>query len=278
MEITEVHIVNNSWQTLNTNIITCRACPRLVAWREQVARDKRRAYQEWDYWGKPVPGFGDPAARLLVVGLAPGAHGSNRTGRMFTGDSSGDTLYTALHRAGFASQPISRHREDGLTLTDAFITAVGRCAPPGNRPTSEELVTCRPFLLREFELMPQVEVIVALGQIAFEGCLRLLREHGYQVEAALRPAQDEAKAEAKKTRPDSPPLPSIPSRAQAVYRLPKFGHGLSYRFTNASPADRKYLVTSYHPSRQNTQTGRLNQKMLDEVFKLARSLLEEKED
>ncbi|MCL4294875.1 MAG: uracil-DNA glycosylase [Anaerolineae bacterium] len=246
--------MNNLWQTLSTDIVACRACPRLVAWREQVARDKRRAYQAWDYWGKPVPGFGDPAARLLVVGLAPGAHGSNRTGRMFTGDSSGDTLYTALHRAGFASQPISRHREDGLTLTDAYISAVGRCAPPGNRPTPQELAACRPFLQREFELMPQVEVIVALGQIAFEGCLRLLREHGYQAES-----------EAKKIQPSSP-------------RLPKFGHGLSYRFTNASPAERKYLVTSYHPSRQNTQTGRLNQKMLDDVFELARSLLEGTED
>lgn len=246
--------MNNLWQTLSTDIVACRACPRLVAWREQVARDKRRAYQAWDYWGKPVPGFGDPAARLLVVGLAPGAHGSNRTGRMFTGDSSGDTLYTALHRAGFASQPISRHREDGLTLTDAYISAVGRCAPPGNRPTPQELAACRPFLQREFELMPQVEVIVALGQIAFEGCLRLLREYGYQAES-----------EAKKIQPSSP-------------RLPKFGHGLSYRFTNSSPADYKYLVTSYHPSRQNTQTGRLNQKMLDDVFELARSLLEGTED
>lgn len=252
--------MNHLWQTLNADIITCRACPRLVVWREQVARDKRRAYQEWDYWGKPVPGFGDPAARLLVVGLAPGAHGSNRTGRMFTGDSSGDTLYTALHRAGFASQPISRHREDGLTLTDAFISAVGRCAPPGNRPTPQELAACRPYLQREFELMPQVEVIVALGQIAFEGCLRLLREYGYQEEA-------KAKAEAEKSQsdPSRPPSP--------VPHPPKFGHGLSYRFTNDSSADCKYLVTSYHPSRQNTQTGRLNQQMLDEVFELARSLL-----
>lgn len=262
MEIAELYMTKNLWQILNTDIITCRACPRLVAWREQVARDKRRAYQAWDYWGKPVPGFGDPAARLLVVGLAPGAHGSNRTGRMFTGDSSGDTLYTALHRSGFASQPTSRHREDGLTLTDAFISAVGRCAPPGNRPTSEELAACRPFLVREFGLMPQVEVIVALGQIAFEGCLRLLREHGYQLEAK---AESKAKTETSPIQSKSP-------------RLPKFGHGLNYRFTNSSPADRKYLVTSYHPSRQNTQTGRLNQQMLDEVFELARSLLVAEED
>jgi uracil-DNA glycosylase len=246
---------NASWSALTTDIVTCRACPRLVAWREQVAREKRRAYRDWDYWGRPVPGFGDPAARLLVVGLAPGAHGSNRTGRMFTGDSSGDTLYTALHRAGFASQPISRHRDDGLTLTHAFITAVGRCAPPDNRPTPEELAACRPFLERELALMPQIQVIVALGQIAFEGCLRLLRDHGYQ------PGQAEAKAEAE----SNPRLPST------VYRLPKFGHGRHYVFI--APASQKHLLTSYHPSRQNTQTGRLTQSMLDEVFGLAQSLL-----
>ena len=249
---------NASWSALTTDIIICRACPRLVAWREQVAREKRRAYRDWDYWGRPVPGFGDPAARLLVVGLAPGAHGSNRTGRMFTGDSSGDTLYTALHRAGFASQPISRHRDDGLTLTHAFITAVGRCAPPDNRPTPEELAACRPFLERELALMPQIEVIVALGQIAFEGCLRLLRDHGYQ------PGQ----AEAEEVQSDSPHPRS------SISRPPKFGHKLNYLFTRASPVDRKYLLTSYHPSRQNTQTGRLTQAMLDEVFILARSLLE----
>jgi uracil-DNA glycosylase family 4 len=237
-----------AWSALTADIITCRACPRLVAWREEVARDKRRAYREWEYWGRPVPGFGDRAARLLVVGLAPGAHGSNRTGRMFTGDSSGDTLYTALHHAGFASQPISRHREDGLTLSDAFITAVGRCAPPGNRPTPEELVACRPFLERELALMPQIQVIVALGQIAFEGCLRLLREQGY-----------EFKAEANSRLPST------------TYRLPKFGHGRHYLFT--APAGQKHLITSYHPSRQNTQTGRLTQTMLNEVFTLARSLL-----
>ncbi len=247
--------MNNSWQTLLNDITTCRACPRLVKWREQVARDKRRAYQDWDYWGKPVPGFGDPLGRVLVVGLAPGAHGSNRTGRMFTGDSSGDTLYSALHRAGFASQPTSRHHDDGLTLTDAFITAVGRCAPPGNRPSPEELVRCRPFLAREFTLMPQVQVLVALGQIAFEGCLRILRVYEFDYEAG---------AEA------SPPLPSV----SRVSRLPKFGHGLSYLFSRAASGERKYLVSAYHPSRQNTQTGRLTQAMLDEVFILARSLLD----
>jgi uracil-DNA glycosylase len=236
----------------------------LVAWREQVAHEKRRAYRDWEYWGRPVPGFGDPAARLLVVGLAPGAHGSNRTGRMFTGDSSGDTLYTALHRAGFASQPISRHRDDGLTLTDAFITAVGRCAPPDNRPTPAELAACRPFLEREFTLMPQLQVIVALGQIAFEGCLRLLREHGYQLE------QESEAEEAQSAPPDL--QPPVPRGGYALSRLPKFGHGRHYVFTG--PAGRRHLLTSYHPSRQNTQTGRLTQAMVDEVFGLARSLLE----
>jgi uracil-DNA glycosylase family 4 len=207
----------------------------LVEWREKVAREKRRAYREWDYWGRPVPGFGDPDARLLVVGLAPGAHGSNRTGRMFTGDSSGDTLYTALHRAGFANQPISRHRDDGLSLTDALITAVGRCAPPGNRPTPAELTNCRTFLAREFGLMPGLQVIVALGQIAFEGCLRLLRTLDYD-------------------------LPRL-----------KFGHALHYPLDPPNGTGPRHLLTSYHPSRQNTQTGRLNQAMLDEVFATARS-------
>jgi uracil-DNA glycosylase family 4 len=226
-----------AWQRLNAEVVACRACPRLVAWREQVAREKRRAYRDWEYWGRPVPGFGDPAARLLIVGLAPGAHGSNRTGRMFTGDSSGETLYAALHRAGFASQPIARSREDGLTLTDAFITAVARCAPPDNRPTPEEMAACRPFLVREWTLMPQVRVVLALGQVALEGCLRLLRDFGY-----------------------------------ATPRL-KFGHGLHCALRSAS-GDCKHLIASYHPSRQNTQTGRLTPAMLDEVFALARSLSE----
>ncbi|GAB4543138.1 MAG: hypothetical protein Kow0063_35950 [Anaerolineae bacterium] len=227
----------DDWETLNEEIITCRACPRLVAWRERVAREKRRAYRDQEYWGRPVPGFGDPAARLLVVGLAPGAHGANRTGRMFTGDSSGDTLYGALYRAGFASQPMARHRQDGLRLEDVFISAVARCAPPGNRPTAGELAACRPFLAREWALLPQVRVVLALGQVAFDGCLRLLRQVGY---------------------PDVPRL--------------KFGHGLHYpfRFSPAEPP--RHLVASYHPSRQNTQTGRLTLAMLDEVLALARSL------
>jgi uracil-DNA glycosylase family 4 len=228
----------DSWTALTEAVIACRACPRLVAWRERVAREKRRAYRDWDYWGRPVPGFGDVEARLLVVGLAPGAHGSNRTGRMFTGDSSGDTLYAALYRAGFANQPTARRRDDGLRLMDVFITAVARCAPPGNRPTAEELTACRPFLAREWALMPQVRVVLALGQVAFDGCLRLLRDVGY-------------------------PVPRL-----------KFGHGLHHTFDSSLPGGLKHLIVSYHPSRQNTQTGRLTPDMLDDVITLAKSLVE----
>ena len=233
----------DTWHTLTHDVITCRRCPRLVAWREEVARIKRRAFRDADYWGKPVPGFGDPNARLVIVGLAPGAHGSNRTGRMFTGDSSGDTLYAALHRAGFASQPTATARDDGLVLYDTFITAVGRCVPPGNKPTSEELANCRPFLARELALLRQAYdradtgdradtdradtgVILALGRIAFDGILRLLREQGLDV----------------------------PKLA--------FAHGATYSL----PAPCPTLVVSYHPSRQNTQTGRLTMAMFDEVF------------
>lgn len=224
----------NNWHTLNNEIITCRACPRLVAWREQVAREKRRAYRDWDYWGRPLPGFGDPQARLLIVGLAPGAHGANRTGRVFTGDGSGDTLYGALYRAGFANQPVARHLDDGLTLTDAFVTSVARCAPPQNRPTPAELNNCRPYLARELALLPRLQVIVALGQLAFEGCRRLFQELGH-----------------------------------ALPRL-QFGHGLHYPPDAATPLP--HLITCYHPSRQNTQTGRLTPEMMDQVFDLARSL------
>ncbi len=226
-----------AWQALNEEVINCRICPRLVAWREQVAREKRRAYQDWDYWGRPVPGFGDTQGRVMVVGLAPGAHGSNRTGRMFTGDSSGDTLYTALHQADFANQPTARHREDSLSLHDAFITAVGRCAPPKNKPTAEELNNCRPFLTRELSLMPQVQVLVALGQIGFNGCIRVLRQAGYD-------------------------LPRL-----------KFGHNLHYPLDSPQAFGAQHLLSCYHPSRQNTQTGRLTQAMLNDVFSRARSLL-----
>jgi len=225
----------DAWRVLNTDITTCRACPRLVEWRETVARGKRRAYRDWDYWGKPVPGFGDPHARLFIVGLAPGAHGSNRTGQMFTGDSSGDTLFGALYRAGFATQLSARSRDDGLQLTDAFITAIGRCAPPQNKPTRAELNACQPFLRREWELMPQVKVVMALGKMAFDDLLRLWRADGFDVP-----------------------------------RL-KFSHGFEAPLDlNGHPV---YLLASYHPSRQNTQTGRLTQAMLDEVFARARELI-----
>jgi len=223
------------WRALNTEIITCRACPRLVDWRETVAREKRRAYRDWDYWGKPVPGFGDPAARLFIVGLAPGAHGSNRTGQMFTGDSSGDTLFGALYRAGFASAPTVRRREDGLRLHDAFITAIGRCAPPQNKPTRAELNACQPFLRREWELMPQVNVVMALGKMAFDDILRLWRADGFDV-----------------------PRLKFGHRVEALVNL----NGRTV-----------HLLASYHPSRQNTQTGRLTQQMLDDVFARARELV-----
>lgn len=227
-----------AWQALNAEVIACRACPRLVAWREQVAHEKRRAYRDWDYWGRPVPGFGDRAGRLLIVGLAPGAHGSNRTGRPFTGDSSGNTLYASMYRTGFANQPTVNDRHDGLTLYDAYITSIGRCAPPKNRPTRQELANCRPFLEREWQLMPHIRVILALGQMAFDGCLRLLRDGGYEVP-----------------------------------RL-QFSHSAHYPLNGPNTAKQIHLLVAYHPSRQNTQTGKLTPEMLDSVFELARSLLD----
>ena len=217
--------------TINEEIIACRRCPRLVAWREQVAREKRRAFREWDYWGKPVPGFGDERARVLVVGLAPGAHGSNRTGRMFTGDASGDFLYAALHRAGFASQPASHDRRDDLKLKDLFITAVCRCAPPDNKPTGVELANCRPYLLAEIETI-QPKVFVALGRVAFEAVVQIF---------------------------------SI--RDPAVV----FAHAAAYPLEGG-----KYLVCSYHPSRQNTQTGRLTGAMFDQVWDTVNQLLRQR--
>ena len=211
---------------LENKIIACQFCPRLVAWREQTAHDKRRAYRDQEYWGKPVPGFGDPNARLLVVGLAPGAHGSNRTGRMFTGDASGDFLFPALHKAGFASQPSTYNRIDGLILRDLFITAVCRCAPPDNKPAREEISQCLPYLVQEMNLLTNLKGIVALGSIAFHETLRLL------------------------------------------YKKPSeyaFKHGAYYHWETKSP----WLLASYHPSRQNTQTGRLTSTMFDKIWLLA---------
>jgi uracil-DNA glycosylase len=221
---------HDSWEAVTEEVVTCRRCPRLTAWREEVARVKRRAYQDWTYWGKPVPGFGDPEASVMVVGLAPGAHGSNRTGRMFTGDGSGETLYGTLFRTGFANQPTSLHRGDGLTLDNIFITAVARCAPPGNRPTPDEIANCRSYLVREMALLSRLRLVVALGQIALNGYLQVLKAQGYN-------------------------LPRV-----------AFQHGLAMELPGELPA----LLVSYHPSRQNTQTGRLTVSMLDAIFERAR--------
>jgi uracil-DNA glycosylase family 4 len=221
-------------QQLEETIVACRKCPRLVAWREQVARTRRRAYQDHHYWGKPVPGFGDPRARLLVVGLAPAAHGGNRTGRVFTGDSSGDFLYHALYKQGFANQPVSRERGDGLALSGVFIAAVCRCAPPANRPAPDEIANCLPYLVQEIGLLDRLEGIVALGKIAFDNTLRLYRDQGRAI-AALR-----------------------------------FAHGALYELGPGLP----WLLASYHPSQQNTHTGRLTEAMFDQIWGKARRLLD----
>lgn len=210
----------------------CDLCPRLREHCAHVAAAKRRAFRDWEYWGKPVPSFGDPAARVLIVGLAPAAHGANRTGRMFTGDRSGDWLYRALYQTGFASQPTSVSRDDGLTLRGAYITAAARCAPPGNKPTLEELANCRPYFERELDLLTNVRVVVALGRIAFDQYLEVLKKRGI-----------------------------ITSRARF-----RFGH--NQRFTTAPGAP--LLISSYHPSQQNTSTGKLTEKMLLDVFRQAR--------
>jgi uracil-DNA glycosylase family 4 len=216
---------------ITERVITCRKCPRLVAWREQVAAVKRAAFRSEEYWGRPVPGFGDRRARVLVCGLAPAAHGGNRTGRIFTGDRSGDWLYAALHRAGFSNQPTSTHRGDGLRLHDCYVTACVRCAPPDNRPTPAERDNCLPYLEQELRALKTARVIVCLGGFAWEGALRALRELG------------------------------ITAR-----RKPRFGHG-------AEAAVGSYtLLGCYHPSQQNTFTGRLTEGMLDDVVERARSL------
>jgi uracil-DNA glycosylase family 4 len=222
-----------SFDELQEQIVSCRRCPRLVAWREQVAREKRAAYRGEEYWGRPVPAFGDPDARILVVGLAPGAHGANRTGRMFTGDRSGEWLYRSLHRAGLATQPRSSSRDDGLTLTGALVTAALRCAPPANRPTPEERDTCRPWLEAELELLPRIKVIVALGQLAWSQILRSLGDRGLFL-----------------------PRPR-----------PRFRH-----LAEASPEGGPVVLGSYHPSQQNTFTGKLTEKMFDAVWSRAQAL------
>lgn len=222
---------------LAARITGCRRCPRLVAWREETARVKRAAFRDQEYWGKPVPGFGDPGARLLILGLAPAAHGANRTGRMFTGDGprgAGDFLMAALHRAGLASIPYSRARDDGLELFGVYLSAVVRCAPPKNRPTREEIENCLPFLVEELRILQKLAAVFALGRIAFAGYLAALERLGVTL-----------------------PRPR-----------PRFSHGAVYTFGEGVPA----LVTSYHPSRQNTQTGRLTKEMFDAALTQARRL------
>jgi uracil-DNA glycosylase family 4 len=222
------------WAALEAEIVDCFKCPRLVAWRELVAREKRASFAGEEYWGRPIPGFGDPDARVLILGLAPAAHGANRTGRVFTGDRSGDFLFAALHRTGFANQPTSVHAGDGLALRDAWITAAVRCAPPANKPTPLERDTCLPYAARELELLGGVRVIVCLGAFAWDAALRLL---------AL-------------------------VRGVAVPRpRPRFGHGVVLDLPNAP-----MLLGCFHPSQQNTFTGKLTPPMIDEVFLLARDL------
>jgi uracil-DNA glycosylase family 4 len=221
---------------LNAEVVNCTRCPRLVAYRQQVAQEKRRAYRDWEYWGRPVPGFGDPRARVLVIGLAPGAHGSNRTGRPFTGDASGNFMYPVLYETGFANQSTATDRNDGLKLSNLYITAAVRCAPPENKPLPSELFNCSPYLDRELAGLRNVKVIVALGRIAFDAYLNYLKRSG-----------------------------GISSKAPYV-----FAHGACY----ATP-DGRTLLASYHPSNQNTQTGKLTRAMFAEIFRRAARLAAE---
>jgi uracil-DNA glycosylase family 4 len=225
------------WLTiLNREVIACTRCPRLVAYREKVAREKRRAYLDCEYWGKPVPGFGDPAARVLIMGLAPGAHGSNRTGRPFTGDASGKFMFPVLYETGFASQPNAISRDDGLMLKDMYITAAVRCAPPDNKPTTQELAECSHFLDREMAGLERVKVVVALGKIGFDAYLNYAKRRGL-----------------------------LASKSGYLFK-----HGASYRLP-----DSKVLLASYHPSNQNTQTGKLTREMFVKIFEEAARLADE---
>jgi uracil-DNA glycosylase family 4 len=223
-----------NWLTiLNREVISCTLCPRLVEYREKIAREKRRAYLDHEYWGKPVPGFGDPNARVLILGLAPGAHGSNRTGRPFTGDASGKFMYPVLYETGFANQPTATDHNDGLTLKDLYITAAVRCAPPDNKPLPQELANCAPYLDREMEDLKRLKVVVALGKIGFDAYLNYLQRRG------------------------------LVTRKRDYL----FQHGASYKM-----ADGKTLLASYHPSNQNTQTGKLTRAMFLRIFKDAARL------
>ncbi len=222
-------------EKLNRTVVRCRKCPRLARWREQAAKKPPLRYRGQKYWAKPLAGFGDPAARVLIVGLAPAAHGGNRTGRIFTGDRSGDWLYGTLHAFGFSSQPTSVHRDDGLTLADCYISAAVRCAPPANKPAPLEFERCRPYLVRELQLLKNIRVVVALGKIAFDSFLKAYQENGGVV-----------------------PKPR-----------PQFGHGSVAELERGLT-----LLGSYHPSQQNTFTGRLTREMFYAVFKKARDILE----
>lgn len=222
---------------LNDHISNCRICPRLVTYREAVAKAKRKQFHDWTYWGRPVPGFGDPRARLYVLGLAPAAHGGNRTGRVFTGDRSGDWLYEALHRFGFANQAESQHRDDGLALTDCYIGATVRCAPPDNKPAPEEFEACRRYVRHEIRLLSQIKAVVVLGKIAFDHYFKVCRDEGFKI-----------------------PSP-----------LPTFSHGALYPLPWHIT-----LICSYHPSQQNTFTGRLTRPMFHQVFAAARQIINKK--
>lgn len=226
-----------SLAVLNDRISNCRLCPRLVTYRETIAKTKRKQFGDWTYWGRPVPGFGDPHARLYVLGLAPAAHGGNRTGRVFTGDRSGDWLYEALHRFGFANQARSEHRNDGLALMDCYVGATVRCAPPDNKPAPDEFNACRPYVREEIRLLARMTVVVVLGKIAFDHYFKACRDDGRQ-------------------------MPSSP--------FPTFKHGASYRLPWHIT-----LICSYHPSQQNTFTGRLTRPMFHSIFQAARNLIEE---
>jgi len=225
-----MNVNKESLQSICNEVISCHLCPRLVGWREQVGVEKRKAFRDHEYWAKPVPGFGDPNARVLLLGLAPGAHGSNRTGRMFTGDDSGRFLYAALHRAGFANQPESLAQNDGLMVNDLWITAVCRCVPPDNKPTSSEIVNCHSYLTREINCLPGLEGIVVFGKIAFDAAMGMYEKGKENL---------------------------------------KFGHGVFYPAGDCRP----WILASYHPSRQNTQTGRLTPMMFDQIWIEVRKLL-----
>jgi len=223
-------------ENLQKVVIQCHKCPRLVAYLREVSKNRPKRFRDWDYWGKPLPSFGDPNARVLMVGLAPAANGGNRTGRMFTGDRSGEWLFGALHQLGFANQPNSARRDDDFALNDSYITATIRCAPPDNRPLPEEIENCRPYFLKELDLLRNIKILVPLGQIAFTQTLKSLRLKGYDV----------------------PPL--------------SFGHGKVYVGNGLKPFPT--LITTYHPSQQNTQTGRLTKPMFHSIFKKVKRKLE----